>query len=132
MVVSEGALSGTIGGGQLEFEAVARARDILRSANLGSHKRYPLGPELGQCCGGAVTLMFEPFSPADAAWVGQLRERASGPQQVVRLVELYDDGAFARSSYTACELLLDGDSWIRAELNALLHGGEAGVPGEIG
>ncbi|WP_417210632.1 xanthine dehydrogenase accessory protein XdhC [Antarctobacter sp.] len=47
--------SGTIGGGALEFAAAAAAFD---HAGL---TRHPLGPSLGQCCGGAVTLMTEQF-----------------------------------------------------------------------
>jgi xanthine dehydrogenase accessory factor len=47
---------GTIGGGALEYEAIARAQAIEASAELVD---VPLGPELGQCCGGRVTLLFE-------------------------------------------------------------------------
>ncbi|MBD3676791.1 MAG: xanthine dehydrogenase accessory protein XdhC, partial [Rhodobacteraceae bacterium] len=58
MLVWEYGQSGTIGGGALEFEAVERARDAL---NGGRDRidRYPLGPALGQCCGGAVRLLTE-------------------------------------------------------------------------
>ena len=34
-----------------------------------------LGPELNQCCGGAMTLAFEPFAPADHAWLRKLMRR---------------------------------------------------------
>ena len=48
--------SGTIGGGALEFQAVSRARAML---GLGGSRsdRQALGPDLGQCCGGVVTLL---------------------------------------------------------------------------
>lgn len=52
--------SGTIGGGALEFAAVARARDMLVMGGQRAD-RVPLGPTLGQCCGGAVTLWSEVF-----------------------------------------------------------------------
>lgn len=55
LVWSEGQ-SGTIGGGALEWDAVQRARSLSCSLKM---LRYPLGPALGQCCGGAVTLVFE-------------------------------------------------------------------------
>ena len=60
MVVTEGALQGTIGGGALEHQAVEQARAIL-SHPPGSWRvqDYPLGPLLGQCCGGRVRLMVE-------------------------------------------------------------------------
>ncbi|WP_460272445.1 xanthine dehydrogenase accessory protein XdhC [Celeribacter sp. ULVN23_4] len=47
--------SGTIGGGTLEYEAAKHAFDAPRL------QRLPLGPAMGQCCGGAVTLLTEVF-----------------------------------------------------------------------
>jgi xanthine dehydrogenase accessory factor len=60
MVVTEAGLAGTIGGGALEHQAAAQARAILALAP-GSWRvqDYPLGPLLGQCCGGRVRLMVE-------------------------------------------------------------------------
>lgn len=58
MLVTEEKVSGTIGGGALEFEAIERARDVLRCGK-DRLDRLPLGPNLGQCCGGAVTLLTE-------------------------------------------------------------------------
>ena len=61
---------GTIGGGTLEFEAMAIARQILEQSaenpvGFTRHFRvFALGPHLGQCCGGQVTLLFEGFTPA--------------------------------------------------------------------
>ena len=60
MVVTETGLAGTIGGGALEHQATAQARAILALAP-GSWRvqDYPLGPLLGQCCGGRVRLLVE-------------------------------------------------------------------------
>jgi len=60
MVVTETGLSGTIGGGALEHLSTAQARAIL-SLEPGSWRvqDYPLGPLLGQCCGGRVRLLIE-------------------------------------------------------------------------
>ena len=60
MVVTESALVGTIGGGALEHQAAEQARAILAQAP-GSWRvqDYPLGPLLGQCCGGRVRLLVE-------------------------------------------------------------------------
>jgi xanthine dehydrogenase accessory factor len=52
---------GTIGGGNLEFQALAAARELLQAASGPVTKDYPLGPRLAQCCGGAVTVLLEPF-----------------------------------------------------------------------
>ncbi len=76
MLVWEDGQSGTIGGGALEFQAARRA---LSHSGL---SRHPLGPSLGQCCGGAVTLLTEHFTkdtlPDDAA--GSVLARGPGPQ----------------------------------------------------
>jgi xanthine dehydrogenase accessory factor len=60
MIVTETGLAGTIGGGKLEHLAMAQARAILALAP-GSWRvqDYPLGPLLGQCCGGRVRLLVE-------------------------------------------------------------------------
>ena len=50
--------SGTIGGGALEWRAAALAREALGDGRA-RVERMPLGPALGQCCGGAVTLVVE-------------------------------------------------------------------------
>ncbi len=54
--------TGTIGGGALENEALAVARRMLDQAPVPWRRRvedYPLGPDLGQCCGGHVRLLYE-------------------------------------------------------------------------
>ncbi|MCU9838767.1 xanthine dehydrogenase accessory protein XdhC [Ruegeria sp. WL0004] len=59
MLVWKNGQSGTIGGGALEFQAAEAAR----AGRLGL-SRHALGPELGQCCGGAVTLLTEVWDAA--------------------------------------------------------------------
>src|SRR5688500_8746570 len=60
MVVTETGLAGSIGSGRLEHQATAQARAIL-ALEPGSWRvqDYPLGPLLGQCCGGRVRLLVE-------------------------------------------------------------------------
>jgi xanthine dehydrogenase accessory factor len=57
----------TIGGGHLELQAIAEARRRLGGGTGGRVLRYPLGPSLGQCCGGVVHLRFERLTAADAS-----------------------------------------------------------------
>jgi xanthine dehydrogenase accessory factor len=59
MTVTPVGITGTVGGGHLEFDAIARARTALAGGELADEVRYPLGPTLGQCCGGVVWLRFE-------------------------------------------------------------------------
>lgn len=49
---------GTIGGGALEYRAIANARRMLALGHAEQTETLPLGPGLGQCCGGAVTLRY--------------------------------------------------------------------------
>jgi xanthine dehydrogenase accessory factor len=60
MVVTERGLAGTIGGGALEHQAAAQARALLgHPPGSWRVQDYPLGPLLGQCCGGRVRLLVE-------------------------------------------------------------------------
>jgi len=65
MAVFANALVGTIGGGRLEFDAVAHAHALLRGEPVERRRRFALGPSIGQCCGGVVHLDFEPLAAAD-------------------------------------------------------------------
>ncbi len=59
MLVAADEAAGTIGGGHLELKAITTARALLGSNDSSPHEqRFALGPSLGQCCGGAVTLAF--------------------------------------------------------------------------
>lgn len=100
MLVSAAAVAGTIGGGHLELQAIARARELLaRGEAAPASHHYPLGPALGQCCGGAVTLGFRRLDaaaldawPAEPPWfhlqlygaghVGRAIARALAPLHV--------------------------------------------------
>lgn len=70
MLVNATQCIGTIGGGHLELKATQTAREMLRSCEMSVHvEHYALGPTLGQCCGGAVTLSFAPLDEAAlSAW----------------------------------------------------------------
>ncbi len=69
MFVAQGGLFGTIGGGQLEYLAIERARAMLANGDLNCTMDVPLGPEIGQCCGGRVELSL--------AWLRQTDRRAA-------------------------------------------------------
>lgn len=61
---------GTIGGGHLEWKAIEQVRALIgEGAPRATLRRYPLGPALGQCCGGVVELVFVPCAAlAPAGW----------------------------------------------------------------
>ncbi len=71
MLVAADEVIGTIGGGHLELRAIADARELLRAQGSplpgGVLQRIALGPSLGQCCGGAVELLFTPLNRYELA-----------------------------------------------------------------
>jgi len=78
---------GTVGGGHLEWEAIAHARALLSDPPQGPTKRhFKLGPSLGQCCGGALDLEFV-YLPSDlpAASAQSLFQRLKPPSHPVVL-----------------------------------------------
>jgi xanthine dehydrogenase accessory factor len=85
MIVTADEAFGSIGGGNLEFEATAYARELLGpgSPPRQVHRPVALGPALNQCCGGTVTLLFEHFEAAVPAWLKELIEGACEQRAVV-------------------------------------------------
>ena len=83
MVVTGETLHGTIGGGTLEYRVTEQARAIL-ALPPGSWRvqDYPLGPLLGQCCGGRVRLLVERLGPDAGEWLDALGQ---GDEVVARL-----------------------------------------------
>ncbi|WP_343527823.1 xanthine dehydrogenase accessory protein XdhC [Sphingomonas sp.] len=70
MVVTEASSFDTIGGGALEHQAIEQARAILaHPPGTWRIQDYPLGPLLGQCCGGRVRLLIERIEPDALDWI---------------------------------------------------------------
>ncbi len=77
VVRPDGAFFGTIGGGRLEYEALSAARTVLGSGRGAAEFRdWPLGPNLGQCCGGMVRTLTETFDTRDLATVRHFEDAA--------------------------------------------------------
>ena len=75
MLVTAESQIGTIGGGHLEYRAVEQARAALaHDAGTWRVQDYPLGPLLGQCCGGRVRLLIEHLDPQALDWLADARE----------------------------------------------------------
>jgi xanthine dehydrogenase accessory factor len=74
MLVWDDGQAGTIGGGALEWDAAALARRLAAAPGLWTRQliKRPLGPALGQCCGGHVTLLLERFAAAEIAHLAGL------------------------------------------------------------
>lgn len=60
----QGGFHGTIGGGNLENASIQKAQKLLTENTQQIHlQKHLLGPDMGQCCGGAVTVLIEVFTP---------------------------------------------------------------------
>ncbi len=64
MLVGPAGLFGTIGGGALEYMVIEHARRLIANGQARAAMHVPLGPEIGQCCGGRVAVSLD---HADAA-----------------------------------------------------------------
>ena len=105
MLVTLRDTAGTIGGGHLELKAIEHARSIVRAGALQPHsEHFPLGPALGQCCGGAVTLAYAALdAEALARW----------PVAAPRFhVQLYGAGHVGRAIARALAPLNVSVDWI--------------------
>ncbi|MBP1848585.1 xanthine dehydrogenase accessory protein XdhC [Rhizobium halophytocola] len=89
MLVSDSGISGTIGGGQLEFMAIDHARRMLAGEAVSGTLDIPLGPEIGQCCGGRTVLGFR---PVDAAVAAEVASRQQAERALRRDVWLFGAG----------------------------------------
>lgn len=97
---------GTIGGGHLELQAIEEARRRLAGGAGEPVLRYPLGPSLGQCCGGVVHLRYEALRAADAAALGARLQQAHTP------VALFGGGHVGRAIANLLGTLPFAVTWI--------------------
>lgn len=98
MLIGPTDLVGTIGGGALEHLVIERARQVMRTGETGDELDVPLGPEIGQCCGGRVKVSMRII---DRAKAGALVDRATGEEEAQPNVFVFGAGhvgqALARS-----------------------------------
>ena len=104
MLVGSDFISGTIGGGQLEYRAINLARQTLSESekpNVAYFRRFPLGPEIGQCCGGVVTMLFESLSAESNDWLEALNHFEEIGQPAVTITSVRADGLCDKQVVTA-------------------------------
>ena len=81
MLIDEQQCLGTLGGGEVERMVIAEARDLLAGNKdwRRSNEKFQLGPDLGQCCGGMMAVLFEPVDETSLDWLSDaLTEVAQG------------------------------------------------------
>ncbi|MBV9114800.1 MAG: xanthine dehydrogenase accessory protein XdhC [Hyphomicrobiales bacterium] len=89
MLVTRERSHGTIGGGQLEFHATDVAREMIGDGTREKRLDLPLGPHLGQCCGGRVELLLR---PADHARLDELSREEESEARAESHVLLFGAG----------------------------------------
>ena len=97
MIIFKNNIQGTIGGGNLEFEIIRNAREKMKSSLtfLREKKKFPLGPNLGQCCGGYVEVILEYYNKQT---IPLLKSLASKNNQFI--LHPNNEETFPISSYT--------------------------------
>jgi xanthine dehydrogenase accessory factor len=106
MAVFADEVVGTIGGGHLEFQAIARSRRLLAGEPVDRAQSISLGPSLGQCCGGVVELAYEVVTARDIPALEQRLAPAREP------VALFGGGHVGRAIVSALALLPFEIRWI--------------------
>lgn len=132
MIVTAEGSHGTIGGGTLEWEAILRARAMLRAGDASATLKLPLGPELGQCCGGFVSLRLQ---RADAALCAQLEAGEADERERLPLVLLIGAGHVGKALARALAPLPLRLRWIDSRVDAFPDpappGAEVVVSGQL-
>jgi xanthine dehydrogenase accessory factor len=116
LVVSRGALRGTIGGGALEFRSIQAAQALLDDPAAAPVRTIDcrLGPDLAQCCGGRVVVWIERLTAADRpALAAARRLRDEGGQ--LALDTFHDDAGLRR-------VLVDGAAFADADATIVQDG----------
>ncbi|MFK3780040.1 xanthine dehydrogenase accessory protein XdhC [Agrobacterium sp. NPDC089420] len=102
MLVSREALWQTIGGGQFEYMAIDHARAMLRTGATEDRMDIPLGPEIGQCCGGRTLIRFRLITAEIAA---ALEARLKGETEQQPAVFIFGAGHVGKALAEALSLL---------------------------
>jgi xanthine dehydrogenase accessory factor len=102
MAVSPEQAVGTIGGGQLEFLAIAKARELIAENIASGAMDIPLGPEIGQCCGGRVRLEI---TIADETQRAMLMERVHAEDAARPHIYIFGGGHVGHAMASALALL---------------------------
>lgn len=109
MIVTPHGYHGTIGGGALEWQALAEAQSMLGGQPASRISNHVLGPDLGQCCGGQVKLAMESFDQSALLRVSELARRQ---EPEFRALYLFGAGHVGRALILALAPLPFAVTWV--------------------
>jgi xanthine dehydrogenase accessory factor len=124
MVVTAKGFHGTIGGGSLEWQALAEAQKMLEVQGPAKRLDYVLGPDLGQCCGGRVTVQLSLCAKSD---IDNVRIRMNVSGRPPRSLFLFGAGHVARALVLALAPLPFHVKWFDGRTDAF----PAIIPGDV-
>ena len=124
MLVTDEHSLGTVGGGRLEWECLAQARKLLAGGQAEAWVEIPLGPAVGQCCGGYVRIRLRRAGPRELA---ELEGVEAAAEASLPSVLLFGAGHVGRALATALAPLPLRLRWIDARAGEFPHPAPAGV-----
>lgn len=124
MLVTDEHSLGTVGGGRLEWECLAQARKLLAGGQAEAWVEIPLGPAVGQCCGGFVRIRLRRAGSGELAELGAVEAAAEAS---LPSVLLFGAGHVGRALATALAPLPLRLRWIDARAGEFPHPAPAGV-----
>ena len=124
MLVTDEHSLGTVGGGRLEWECLAQARKLLAGGQAEAWVEIPLGPAVGQCCGGYVRIRLRRAGLGELA---ELEAVEAAAEASLPSVLLFGAGHVGRALATALAPLPLRLRWIDARAGEFPHPAPAGV-----
>ncbi|MGH8131082.1 MAG: xanthine dehydrogenase accessory protein XdhC [Steroidobacteraceae bacterium] len=107
MLVTADDLTGSIGGGQLEYQCTQIACEQLSASRRTDPtpfvRTFPLGAAMGQCCGGVVDVLFEPVPAEGADWLAEAWRCYTARVPAVLVTSVGSDGAISRALLSEAE-----------------------------
>ncbi len=125
MVVSAREVRGTIGGGNLEFQSISAARNMLAGPARQQSRSFSLGASLGQCCGGIVNVVFERFDRDDLALRELQQHKDRAFVQVIGIQDRAPSRFLVHADASSCKprwLSSPGYESLVKHANALMQG----------
>jgi xanthine dehydrogenase accessory factor len=124
MLVWDSGTAGSVGGGHLEFRAIALARRMLAAADSSatSIEAFSLGPDLNQCCGGQARLLFEGLDGSAQTWLREWTRVAGDSEPCAVILHRHGDvttRSFLRAKEPGC---LDLPAFLERPVRAVLAG----------